>query len=216
MPRIFILIGLFFLSNCSTPQRTIASKMDPLVFDEVDEAQSLVRFFPPHYIYLELRNPKGELTDVDPEKVTLKSKKSKSSSYLFERSGQGRYYLSFKLSPDEIKHLDIFIDGKKIREKLVLSRLVPVAKHSKIKILAKYGSFYLLRLSLADSKNRAVESKPEILLDGVGSLSELYFVKPGVWEFELRLPDDNQLVYLAARAQGVVLPQLLRLQHIEK
>ena len=221
--RLAILLPLFFLFSCASgpPERNIASD-DLVVIGEADSKLSIVKFFSDaghpdiHHFYLELRSSDKKLTDVDLKDIQIKVGKTKLNSYI-RRISLGRYEIEVDHENLDFNKLKFLIQSQTLKHKLeVLQK--PVKKHSSIKIISNENHRLKVRLTLKDKNSKLVEVKqvPDIIFSGLGEASALQKIKKGVWEFEISYPEDNQILYLSVRANGVSLDKLFRFQYVEK
>lgn len=76
----------------------------------------------------------------------------------------------------------------------------------------------VMRLKLADKNNHPIklDELPEILVEGEAVVEDIKFVKKGVWEFTLKYPESNVIVYLSVRCLDVFFEHIYRFQHVEK
>jgi hypothetical protein len=222
-----ILLFLFFLTSCAHPEpkRSIASR--EMVIGEIDYAKSLVQLFPSadkdntlrYYFYLQLRDVKGNFVDCSPSEILIKTNKGKRVHFDYERLLPGRYYLSLdqglKMNSSQ---LDFYVGGKPLKEKFNLPHRSPDRNNTKITIIEKLDNKIVLQLRLADQKNLPVEhiEMPEIIIDGVGLLEDMKPMGPGVWEFTVTYPEDNQIIYLHVRALSFYFSNLFRYQYVDK
>ena len=221
-------IGLFFLIltffGCAeAPLRHPASETI-IRIGEVSRAHSLVQLFPTsegdtltYNFYLQLKNEKSEYVDCDPSEIILKTKKNRPVPFKLERLLTGRYYLILNKSQG-LKDIDFFVKGIELKEKFNLNLRKPDKKFTSITIAQKDDGKVVFRLKLADKTNKPVVllNEPEIVLEGRGEIEGVRYIQEGIWEFTLVYPEENQIIYLSVRAQGVYLTNLLRYQHIEK
>lgn len=167
---------------------------------------------------MQLKDVNGKFVDCGPEEFSLKSKKGKKLNYSFERSLKGHYFLTIHSSELNVKHINLFVQNKPLMEqfKLQLNRPVPV--HTKMKIIKNAENTLSVELLLRDKENKPVElpERPEILLEGAGHIENLQHVGEGIWHFEVKYPEENQIMYFSIRAMGVKIPNLYRYQHVEK
>jgi hypothetical protein len=57
---------------------------------------------------------------------------------------------------------------------------------------------------------------PDIILEGIGEISGLEYRGPGIWQFHLKFPEIDQIMYISVRQQGVLLERIFRYHHLEK
>jgi hypothetical protein len=224
------LLFLFILFSCAeAPLRVPASIDTEFYFDDISKDQSVVRLFPPenqdgvfhYYFFLQLKNSVGRYTDIDERDVELKQGKSEKISFTLERQLRGRYYLKVDTREKfSQKQLDVYVQGKLMKEQFKLSMAPVDMKMTKLKLLSKRKHRAKFQLILSDKEGKGVEipTIPEIILDpeGYAEIEDLVHVKQGVWEFTMTYPEHNIILYLSVRAHGVYLEKLFRFQHVEK
>lgn len=227
--RVIFFSLLIFLIGCASerPVRKIASVDTIVKIGQVDLKKSSVQIFPAvaaddglwYYFYVQLRDTDGKYIDADPSDIGLKTDKGKPVPFKLERLLVGRYYLTLEKTADiSSVQMDFFIQGKKLKEQFKMQMRLPDKAHSKITIVKNTIERITFRLRLADKLNQPVEipDRPEIILEGVGSVENIKHVHEGIWEFSLIYPNENQIMYFSVRAHGVYLNKLFRYQHVEK
>lgn len=157
--------------------------------------------------------------DAEKREFSLKTILGEEVDFKFERVLPGRYYLM--VEREEGHHwqeLNLFVHGKPLKEQFKVQMAKASRTHSKIAKLRNSDSRLILRLSLRDRQNRALElpEGPEISLEGEGEVREVIHSGEGIWEFSIVYPNENQIIYVSVRANGVYLRRLYRYQHIEK
>lgn len=227
--RIGLLLLIFALLGCASkvviPERKVASDAGQIKIGLIDHKRSTVQIFPAvaaddglwYYFYVQLKDASGNYIDSDPRDIILKNHKGERLKFKYERLLVGRFYLTLEKTLDiSSTQLDFYIQNRPLKEQFKLDMRHPDRTKSSITLVTKTENELVFRLRLADKLNQPVElpEKPEILLEGNGILSELKHVSEGVWEFSLNYPDENQIMYFSARAQGVYLANLLRYQHV--
>jgi len=221
--KLAILLPLFFLISCASgpPERNIASE-EFVVLGEANTQLSIVKFFSDaghpdiHHFYLELRNTKKELVDVELKEIEAREAKKKLNTYI-RRISLGKYEIEIDKENLNFNKLKFLIQTKALKHKLV-GLAKPVQKNSSMVIVSNEHHRLKMRLTLKDKNSTAVDVKqdPEIIFTGLGEASTPKMVKKGVWEFEIIYPEDNQIIYLSVRANGVLLDQVFRFQYVEK
>lgn len=229
--QFILLILLSFSCASQKPERKIASipKINKAfkVPGIMDRQKSLVQIFPAvaadsgiwYFFYIQLKDSKGHFVDCDPSDLSLKTTKGKEIPFKYERLFTGRYYLTIEKTVEfNSGQLDFFIKGKPLNEQFQLSMRQPDRTKSTIKILRNEHNEITFQLRLNDSSNAPVDTpdRPEILLEGLGSVENVKHISEGVWEFSVIYPEENQIMYFSIRAQGVYLGKLFRYQHVEK
>jgi hypothetical protein len=220
--KLVLLLPLFFLISCASgPERDIASD-EIIVLGEVDGQISKVKMYSSsghpdlHHFYLELRNSSRELVDVELRDIRIKEGR-KHLSTLVRRISLGRYEIEVDQQDLNFKALKFSIQDKPLKHRLVRLKK-PVRENSSIVVILNENNRLKGQLILKD-KNGAVfdvPHSPEIIFVGRGEASVPVKLKTGVWEFEITYPEDNQILYLSVRANGVLLEKLFRYQHVEK
>lgn len=220
------LFALLLLISCSTVQdRVPASLDDDYVFGEVVSARSSVRVFPPRinneildfYFYLELRNAQGELIDCEPEKIVLLDDQNVTQDFSFQRISRGKYYVLVKdIEDSEPRTLNFVINGQAIGKQYHLLFTKVDKQTSWVKEVERVGNNLKLNLYLGDKNGMPVQvsSPPEFIFEGRTSLASLKNLGEGLWEFEIRLPEENDIIYISVHTHGSYLERMFRLQHI--
>lgn len=225
------LLGFLFmlaLFGCASPggvDRKAASLEEK--YSDLDLQKSDVQIFPAiasedglwYYFYVQLKDKNGKYMDCDFSDITLKTTTGKLLTFKTEKLVPGRFYLTLeKTSGLDSSQIDFFVGGKPLKERFKLHQRIPDKAHTKIVVTGTERNRLILQLKLVDKTNRPVEvlDKPEIIMEGEGSVEDLKKLKEGLWEFSLNYPDENQIIYLSVRAQGVYLQNVFRYQHVEK
>lgn len=217
-------VVLLFIVGCSVspPVRKPASQTT--LYGRPDHQLSRIQFFPSTtvdgeehiYFYLELKDDSGALIDCAPAEILLQTKAGKAVAFKLERILRGKYYLILYERP-QVEGLVLFLNGE-VLSTFNLPRGRPAPAQTKITRVKtdKNKTTFLLRL--ADAQNRPVKlvERPEILLEGLGSVKDLQEISEGMWEFSVVYPEISQIMYLSVRAQGVYLERIFRYHHVEK
>lgn len=228
--RVSLFLFIFSLYSCSSqgPARKIASYEEPKQkLGEVDFTRSKVLIYPAkemeedisYYLFLELKNSDGKFIDCDQKDLSVRDKKGKKIDYEFHRALVGRYYLKIEKEEDvKAKHIDLYYKDKTLKEQFQVHLNKPHKSHTKLSLVTNEQYRLTLRLRFADKNNNPVElpEAPELWIDGQGIIENVKHLKEGVWEFSILYPDENQIMYISARAMGVSFRNLYRFQHIEK
>jgi hypothetical protein len=219
--RIILLLSLISFISCALrPGRNIAS-VTPIVFAEIEAKECLVKMFPrevgrPNILqfYLELRNITKDLVDVELKEILVKDNKKILSGHI-RRISKGRYEVEVRKS--KFKALKFLVQNHSIKHQVVIYKNA-VRKKSSIVILSDENYRMKARLILKDKNDAALEVQrdPEIIFMGLGSVTQPVMIETGVWEFDIEYPEENQIIYISARVNGVLLERLLRFQHVEK
>lgn len=232
-----VLLGLFWLTGCSSYSvkedgRALASVEDEqkIKYGDPDVSKSSIKLFPPeleggmykYYFYLELKNLNDHYIDLNETEIQILNSKLLPVRFQVNRKLVGRYYL-IVYAANEIKFegLSFFIRGQNLKGHFQLFVQAPVSDYSKIKLISQDRDKHEVKfqLYLRDQKNRPVSltNPPEIILDSDGgSIDDLVMTQEGVWEFKIYYSEQNQLIYLSVRAQGVYFKDLYRFHHVEK
>ena len=220
-----IIILLILLTACSSelPYRKLASTNALLVLGEIDYQKSSIQFFHSgsedqgHYLYVQLKNKKGDFVDCEKNEFDLKTPKGEKVEFHYHRKLPGRYYLMMEKSED-LKEVILLVKGVPLLETLKISQRRPHASHTRLMLIQKSEGKLFLLLKLADKTNRVVDSSeiPEIFLEGDGFIQDLKYLGEGVWDFTVVHPGENQLMYFSVRYMGVYFPNLYRYQHVDK
>lgn len=228
--RTVLLLFLISISSCSNlgPQRKIASYEEPKIkMGEVDFTRSKVLIYPAkemeedisYYLYVELKNSEGKYVDCDQKDLALRLKEGKKIDFDFHRALVGRYYLKIEKEEDvKAKNINLYYKEKPLKEQFKVHFNKPHKSNTKITLVSNQEYRLTLRLRFADKNNHSIElpEAPEIWIDGQGIIEDVKHLKEGVWEFSILIPDENQIMYISARAMGVSFRNLYRFQHIEK
>jgi hypothetical protein len=217
--RAFFILVLLTLVSCSSHMgRVPTSTENPIILGNISLDHTLLSKYPSaneQVFYLELRSSERTLVDVDSKDVKLLYQ-GKIVKITLQRLGQGRYTL------EPIKPLDDVSKGVfKVQKKTLKNTLISLKKPSRlshIKLVSNENYLLRLELTLLDKKGKPLISGqvPDIILEGLGEISELESRGNGVWGFKVKYPEENQVFYLSVRAHGVLLERLLRHQHVEK
>lgn len=218
-----ILFHLLLLVSCATqPQRQIASEQ-VIVLGEVNASKSKIKLHQTNlsqndyfHFYLELRDARSKLVDVDLKDIRVRNQKNQLDSFV-KRLSKGRYEVTIPESLADLSKIKFFVQKKVLPHKLVANQK-PVRAHSKLELISQGDHVVHLRLTLRDKASLPLETElfPDIILEGLAEVSELRLIKKGVWEFSLAYPEQNQIFYLSIRANEVLLERLFRFQHLEK
>lgn len=218
---------LILLTGCAsrTEERRPAAIRPVISNFEVDTKRSKVQIFPAvadqngiwYYFYVQLKNSDGHY--IDSQDLELKTNQGQKIDFHIKRSLVGRYYLTLEKSAGlSSAHLNLFAQGKVLREEFKLNFDYPSRNQSKIILMEKNSesSVYRLHLRNEHGENVSLRENPEIILDGLGVVEDLRQISEGVWEFSVIYPEENTIMYFSVRAMGVELPKLFRYQHVEK
>jgi hypothetical protein len=226
--KVGLILLTFLLLGCALPPKgRKPSSQTALRLGVADRKNSRIQLFPSatsptgeeqfHYLFLELKNSQGQFVDCPPEEILLRTSKSSAVPFKLERLLIGRYYLllSEKLGVPEV---DVLIKGELLHAKLKLPTQRPDRDHSKIALVKNVQNKMTFRLHLADAQNRPIEllERPEIFLEGLGSVVEITPIGGGSWEFSVRYPEFSQIMYFSIRAQGVYFERFFRHHYVEK
>lgn len=215
-----------FISCSQSPVRSPAS-LEAIEFGEVDPTKSRVKIFPPevrkeivrYFFFLELKDSSGNLVDCDPEEITLRNSKGQKVPFLVERSMRGKFYVTLQRteSSPELK-LKVYVRNMPLNQQVNLVFKKADRNKSWVKAVRSERNGIKLRLFLGDAKGKPVEipSVPEIVLDGQAQIDNMERVGEGTWEFDVVYPNSNQVIYISVRAYGKYMPDMFRIQHIEK
>jgi len=223
------LLLLLLALGCSHPEpyRRIAEDLNEFRGGEVSFKKSMVQVFPSdqkdeiasYYLFVQLKDSEGRFVDAEKREFSLKTISGVEVDFMFERVLPGRYYLM--IEREEGHHwqeLNLFLHDKPLKEQFKVQMAKASRTHSKISKITNSHSRLILRLHLRDRQNKALElpEGPEIFLEGEGQVQEVIHTAEGVWEFSIVYPNENQIIYVSVRANGVYLRRLYRYQHIEK
>jgi len=212
-----------------SPDREVAAVTElSLNYGDIDHKKSSVKLFPPefeggyykYYFYVELKDQQNKFVDCDPGEIVLKNDKGALVNFELERLFTGRYYVIVE-APKQIvpKNIHFSVRDKPIQEKF---RLVlqgpPVLEKSGIRMLVKENHQVTMQLILKDANGRpaTLGAGPEVILEGDGFLGDVVQMKDGIWEFTINYSEQNHIMYISVRAQGVYFHNLYRFQHVEK
>jgi hypothetical protein len=226
--RFVFLISLFLVYSCAqAPVRTPASADVTFYHAEVDHQLSRVQVFPPDVsegnlnfnIYLELKDAKGDWVDCKQNEVSLRKSNGLEVPFSFKRILRGRYYLTISNADQVAKSkFDLLIREEALAKNIKLFTGKPDRNYSRIEELNPEYYGFKLRMFIGDAQGRPLNlpTLPEVLITGQAEVAEMTPVAPGVWDFFLHYANYNQIIYLSVRANGVILGDLFRYQHIEK
>lgn len=208
------------MSCSSSPIRSVASQF-PLVFGKVDSRFSSIKLYPhegdQHYerFYLEFRNDKKNPVDVDLSEIKVEG--FDGLAFHLKRLSAGRYEILSDREINDYKKIRIEVQGQFLKHSLVKVQK-PSKLHSRARLLERLDHLIKVQLVLKDRKGGLVESSnpPELILEGMGSLSEMFYVGKGIWEFYVSYPEENQIFYLSVRSGGVHLERVFRFHHVEE
>lgn len=222
---LFILIIL--LGACSqVPQRKLASFESDFFSSSIDPSASQIKIFPPkveegvfrYYLYLVLKDHSHRSMDIYAEEVSLMSSQKNDYQLSLKRLSQGKYYLELAVSAEEgVDELTLFIQNNMVKE-FKLSFQKASFAHSSLQIIRKERNGLRMRLFLSDSLGKGLLTvvEPDLIIEGEAIAENLEQVGVGIWEFDLDLTDQNQIIYVSVRSQGAYLKHLFRYLHIEK
>lgn len=220
--RLILILGLFF-NACTSFHKNPAPVPTPVkVFGKVDPRLSLVKLYrsdafnDEQRFFLELKNSQKINVDVKDKEIVVKYLKTKPTFKVFWVS-PGQYQLEFSQEFEDLKQVKFLVQGKKLKHELV-SFKKPAQSRCKLMLLQIRDHEISMRLILQDKKGAMVETQapPEIILEGLGEVSSLNLIQNGIWEFTVGMPEENQILYLNVRANGVQFDRFFRYQHIEK
>lgn len=210
------LLVVFFLSlSCSHKQsRFLSSDQRPLSL-EVDILKSSVHLIKRKHFLVQVKNSLDQNIEISFTDVQVKNPLGKIIPFQLERVSAGKYYV-LPVSPE--KELQISIQDKVLGKKFKLNLHKPDKQHSAFSVISKGDHSMVMRLRLADKNNRVViiDDSPEILVEGEAVIEDLKPLENGFWEFTLKYPENNGIIYLSVRCQEVFLEHIYRFQHIEK
>jgi len=223
------LLIILFLSSCAShvKDRKPASIESQEVFGEVNFAKSNLKIFPPqfveheffYYFFLELKNDRGEFIDCPESEIEVKNSQNQRQSFHLERVLRGRYYITIdEKSSGSNEKFNFYINNKLLKKSVKLNQAKIAREKSWLKPIFSTQNGIRFRLFLGDRSGRPVEPmiSPDIIISGAAQVEDFQHIKEGVWEFNLSIPNYNQVIYLSVRAQGAYLADLYRIQHIEK
>jgi hypothetical protein len=223
------LIPLLLTLGCTHPEpyRRVAEDLSEFHAGEVSFKRSVVQVFPSdqkddvasYYLFVQLKDSEGRFVDAEKREFSLKTIRGQQVDFKFERVLPGRYY--FMIEREEGHHwqeLNLFFQGKPLKEQFKVQMAKASRSYSKITKVKNSDSRLILRLNLRDRQNKALElpEGPEIFLEGEAQVLEVAHTGEGIWEFTVVYPNENQIIYISVRANGVLLKHLYRYQHIEK
>ena len=210
------------------PLRVPAQSLDIKNIDqELDLQNSVIKFFPPEknkdgflfYVFLEGRNASRELIDIDTSKLKLMDSAKIIHNVEISRVAKGKYYFNFlrPFSHHEF-HLKMTYENQLLLSPIKLSLLALDNSKTSLISIGVVQDGVKLRLALRDRLNRSVKVAypPEILVTGDAVAEDLHEVTPGNWEFIIRYPNYNQVIYISVRVHGDFFGNMLRIQHVEK
>lgn len=227
--RLGLIITCLLLISCSQapPLRGPASAEEDIFYGEIDTKKSVVKVFPPevqkdnvrYFFFLELKDLSGKHVDCDPSEITLKRSNGQKVAFQVERSMRGKFYVTMEETTQisQLK-LKVFIRNVPLKQEVKLLFKKADQNKSWLKAVRSERNGIKLRLFLGDSKGKPVEvpSEPEIVIEGNAQILNLERVSEGTWEFEVVYPNYNQVIYISVRAHGKYMPNMFRIQNIER
>lgn len=228
--KLTVLVSLFLLVSCASKrpvaERTVAASQSELPAF-IDFTKSSVKLFPPildgdkyrYYFYVDLKDEAGVHADCAVEDITLKNESGKSLNFRLDRLLIGRYYVVVDgYEKIHASTLSVYLRGQKLKGDFKLSAQKPVLEHSSVRLIKNEDYTAKLVMQLRDENGRPVSlaHDPELILNGDGQIYGLRQVKEGVWEFSLHYSEQNHIMYISVRAQGVYFRNIFRFQHVEK
>ncbi len=228
--RVLVLLLVFSVGcgHINRPSRIPAQSLDLKNIDqELDLRNSVVKFFPPEkvkdgfvfYVFFEGRNASRELIDIDTSKLRLKDSTQFIQDVKISKVAKGKYYFNF-FRPFSLRelYLKITYENQLLHTPLKLSLLTLDDSKSTLKSIGVVQDGVKFRLALRDRLNRSVKVAypPEILVTGDAVAEDLHEVTPGNWEFIIRYPNFNQIIYISVRVHGEFFGNMFRIQHVEK
>lgn len=219
------LVTLLLVSSCSSqtlPTRSIGS----ISLGEIDYEKSIIEIYSEvesegktwHLFYLQLRDSQSSYVDILMEDLRL-TYRGDPLFFHYERNLTGRYFLAIEKTTDlNTEYLAFLLKGSALRKRLNLSFKFPAPRSSSMHLLSNQDHRLYFRLILRNRNGQiaAVPKKPEIMIEGLGQLEDLWPVSEGEWEFTVLYPEDNQIMYISVRTMGILLRNLYRYQHVEK
>jgi hypothetical protein len=212
-PIIFILFLL--LTACShEPSIRHSSEQRPSSL-EVDAEKSSAYLIKKKRFLVHIKNSLSQNIEISFTEVKVKNAQGKVIPFQLERVSSGKYYV---LPVSQEKELQISIQDKVIGKKFKLNVRKPAKERSSFMVVSSGDHSMLMRLRLADKNNHPVLTNelPEILVEGEAVVEDLKSVENGLWEFTLKYPENNVIIYLSVRCQEVFLEHIYRFQHVEK
>ncbi len=223
--NVFMLI--FLMVACSRgPVRKLASHESDFSYGSIDPQESLVKAFPPevdsgkyhYYLYLELNDLSRKPMDIYSNEISFVSRKKINLPFTLKRMSRGIYYLGLEVTEkDGSDEITLFIQNKEFKEfRPTLNQ--PDFSRSSLHIIQKDRHSLRMRLFLSDSKGVAINASipPDLIIEGEAIAENLEQTGEGLWEFDIRFNDENQIIYVSVRSQGTFLKHLFRHLHIEK
>jgi hypothetical protein len=229
--KLFIFILLFISYSCAHwgQEKNLSSgngQTEIFYPDNHEKIFPVAKFFSNEskdeiYLFLETKNAKDEFVDVDESQLHLrKSGTTKNLERTIQRADAGRYYIRWKASSAKQQlSLDITYGGKKLAPSIVYEKMDKINfKKSSLTIEKKDHTTFNLELKLVNNRGKPLDSSitPEILFEGAGHLSELKSAGPGIWHFNVILPQENQILYFGVQLNGQREDRFLRFQYVEK
>jgi hypothetical protein len=216
--RAFLISTLLVTSACAVLPKRLPASAGPWVVGDVSGEYSQLQKYPSdveQVFYLELRSSEKKLVDADTKDFEL-SYLGKPLEFKLQRLSQGKYTLEPTSHFEDVSKATFIVQNKLIKNTLIA--LKKPTRKSQIQLLSSNGHELKLKLMLKDKEGKPVVSGqyPDIILDGLGEVSELESQGPGIWIFKVKYPEENQVFYLSVRIHGILLEKLFRYQYVEK
>lgn len=190
------------------------NKSSAHIYPESTDSQDL-RFS----IFLNLKDENGKGVDCNQDEISLRTKGGKALPIEVRRQATGRYFIILKFDQRYAKEVFTL----KVKDEILLKNIKlnfqrPSERHSNVSIVHAEKAQLRLRLELRDQNNQLIQTlnPPDVLLDGIGEISELRRIQDGIWEFQVDYIEMNQIFYISVRAQDVYLAKIFRFQYVEK
>lgn len=203
------------LTACSHEQSIRPSSEKRASSLEVDAEKSSAYLVKNKRFLVHMKNSLSQNIEISFTEVKVQNAQGKVIPFQLQRVSSGKYYV---LPVCQQKELQISIQDKVIGQKFKLNVRKPAKERSSLRVVSRGDHFMLMRLKLADKCNHPVltDELPEILVEGEAVVEDLKSVENGLWEFTLKYPENNVIIYLSVRCHEVFLEHVYRFQHVEK
>lgn len=202
---------LFLICGCSSFEWKESSDFETIKYGNVSSKKSLIKVFSSgKYIYLELKDKMGKLIDCKSSEISVQNKDGDLVHFSFHRSSRGKYYIS----PEKeiLNGMIISVGGTTLKTKSNIHKFThnDFTPKLTLRMSMPYKAIFRLKTEVP------LPELPEIITEGGnGVIEELKKVDGTTWEFALIYPEQDQLIYISARSQGILLIGGHRFQHVE-
>lgn len=214
----FYLMILFLICGCSSYQQE-ESRAEKFEYGKVSSEKTAIKVFytgvlnnerPGFYLYMELKDKNGRLIDSKHSKFLMKNNMGEAIPFTLHRSARGKYYIS----PGIVSSGELVVSIKEAIFKVRLNPFKAQGDDLTSKLILRKSMPYKAIFRLITPV--PLPSMPEIITEGGNGVIEgIGKINGTTWEFSLIYPEQDQLIYISARSQGVLLSDRYRFQHVE-